>query len=410
MHEFDVVIIGGGATGGGIARDAAMRGFKTLLIERGEIGSGTSGKYHGVLHSGGRYAVDDPESAKECIQENIILKKIARRAIDDTGGLFISTADDDLEYSEKFFTICKRIGIAIDELPVDKALRKEPHLQPKISRVFAVPDAVCDSQKLIRMNIRSAQEYGSQVLTHHEVTGFEISDSKIQAVHVLNISTGVVSIIACQFVINAAGVWTEKIAHMAAVPFFVAAVKGSMAVMQGRLTNTVLNRCRPPGDGDILVPKGQTSIIGTTSVAINNANTLTTEQWETDRLLQEGEKMIQNFSKQTLLYTYAGVRPLFSETGHKQAGRKISRTFTLSNHTQDGIDNMLTIVGGKLTTYRAMAQATVDTMCQTLNSPRICTTMKEPLPSVDRPQRKLHHFVRHLVPNKFSKRFQKENV
>lgn len=89
MHQFDVIVIGGGATGAGVARDAAMRGFKTLLIERGEIGSGTSGKYHGVLHSGGRYAVDDPESAKECIQENIILKKIARSAIDDTGGLFI---------------------------------------------------------------------------------------------------------------------------------------------------------------------------------------------------------------------------------------------------------------------------------------------------------------------------------
>ncbi len=74
-HEFDVIVIGGGATGGGTALDLALRGLRVALIERADLTDGTSGRYHGLLHSGGRYAVRDPESARECIDENRILRR-----------------------------------------------------------------------------------------------------------------------------------------------------------------------------------------------------------------------------------------------------------------------------------------------------------------------------------------------
>lgn len=402
MHEFEVIVIGGGATGAGIARDAAMRKFKTLLIERGTAGSGTSGRYHGLLHSGGRYAVEDPESAKECIQENIILKKIAGRAIDDTGGYFVTTADDDLNYSETFFTTCKQIGIPIDEIPVGKALQKEPQLQPTIARVFSVPDAVCDSQMLITMNLRSAQEHGAKILTHHEVVGFAIANNQIAAVHVKNVRSGEQTIIACRFVINAAGVWAGNVTRLAEISFSIAAVKGSMVVTKKRSANTVLNRTRPADDGDIIVPKNQSSIIGTTSIRITNPDHLITEPWEVALLLKEGEKLIKDFSKQSLLYTYAGVRPLFNETATDQT-RKIKRTFTLRDHKKDGLNNMLTIVGGKLTTYRAMAQATVDAMCRSLHVTKDCTTMKELLPRIENQK---HRFPFYDPTNAFQKPHQ----
>ena len=76
--EFDVIIIGGGVTGAGTARDCALRGLKVLLIERKDIADGATGRNHGLLHSGARYAVTDSESASECIKENMILKKIAK--------------------------------------------------------------------------------------------------------------------------------------------------------------------------------------------------------------------------------------------------------------------------------------------------------------------------------------------
>lgn len=88
--EYDVIIIGGGATGAGTARDCAMRGLKTLLIERLDFTAGATGRNHGLLHSGACYAHTDPESAAECIQENMILKRIARHCVDDTGGLFVT--------------------------------------------------------------------------------------------------------------------------------------------------------------------------------------------------------------------------------------------------------------------------------------------------------------------------------
>ena len=76
-NEFDVIIVGGGITGAGTARDCAMRGLKVLLIERHDIATGATGRNHGLLHSGARYAVKDSESAEECIKENMILRKIA---------------------------------------------------------------------------------------------------------------------------------------------------------------------------------------------------------------------------------------------------------------------------------------------------------------------------------------------
>ena len=90
MKEYDVLIIGGGVTGAGTARDCAMRGLKTLLVERHDIATGASGRNHGLLHSGARYAVNDPESANECIVENMILRKVASHCVEPTGGLFIS--------------------------------------------------------------------------------------------------------------------------------------------------------------------------------------------------------------------------------------------------------------------------------------------------------------------------------
>ncbi|MDD7426042.1 MAG: FAD-dependent oxidoreductase, partial [[Actinobacillus] rossii] len=86
----DVIIIGGGATGAGIARDCSLRGLKCILIERRDIATGATGRNHGLLHSGGRYAVNDRESAEECIKENLILKNIARHCVDDNKGLYIT--------------------------------------------------------------------------------------------------------------------------------------------------------------------------------------------------------------------------------------------------------------------------------------------------------------------------------
>lgn len=98
MGEFHVLIIGGGGTGGALAHDLALRGFRVTLVERGEVTSGTTGRHHGLLHSGARYAVKDQESALECIDENQVLRRIAPGTFEENDGLFVAVTEEDVAY------------------------------------------------------------------------------------------------------------------------------------------------------------------------------------------------------------------------------------------------------------------------------------------------------------------------
>src|ERR1700754_4651936 len=100
--ETDVLVIGGGPTGAGVAWDAALRGFDVILADRADLAEGTSGRFHGLLHSGGRYVVKDPIAADECVAENAILRRIIPDCIEDTGGLFVTTPEDDVAYADRF--------------------------------------------------------------------------------------------------------------------------------------------------------------------------------------------------------------------------------------------------------------------------------------------------------------------
>ncbi len=130
-HAYDVLVVGGGATGAGVLRDLARRGLRTLLVERGDYGTGTTGRYHGLLHSGGRYVAKDALAARECIAENRILRRIAPASIEDTGGFFVATPDDPDDYVEAFPAACVAADVDCEEIPVQEALRREPALNPR---------------------------------------------------------------------------------------------------------------------------------------------------------------------------------------------------------------------------------------------------------------------------------------
>src|SRR5262245_44470461 len=129
----DVLVIGGGATGAGVLRDLALRGIRAVLVEKGDLTHGTTGRYHGLLHSGGRYVVKDKASAHECAVENEILRRIMPHCLEDTGGFFVITPADDEAYAEPFLKGCAETGVAVNEIPMREALRREPRLNPRIS-------------------------------------------------------------------------------------------------------------------------------------------------------------------------------------------------------------------------------------------------------------------------------------
>jgi glycerol-3-phosphate dehydrogenase len=387
----DVLVIGGGATGAGVLRDVAMRGFDAILVDRADLGEGTTGRYHGLLHSGGRYVVKDPEAAEECIAENAVLRRIAGECIEDTGGLFVTTPWDDPEYADRFVAGCAATGVPCEEIPVAEALRREPRLNPGITRAFVVPDAAIDAWKTIWGCVRSAQEYGARALPYHAVTAILRDGDSVAGAVCRNAHTGEDVTIEATFTISATGAWAGRIADLAACPgVTVVPGKGIMVATNHRLVQAVVNRCAMPGDGDILVPIRTVSVIGTTDVAVADPDDLEITREEVDEMLDAGEQLVPGFRATRQLRVWAGARPLFKdERAEASDTRDISRGLALVDHARrDGVTGFLTITGGKATTFRLMAEVVVDRMCEQLGESRRCRTAEELLPGAE-PE---HHY------------------
>ncbi len=381
--DTDVVVIGGGATGAGVVRDAAMRGFRAVLVDRADLGQGTTGRFHGLLHSGGRYVVSDPRSATECAEENAILTRIQASAIEKTGGLFVVGPDDDLDFADKWEQGARDTGVPFEEISVDAALRREPRLNPGIKRAFLVQDGSVDGWQLVWGAAHSAEQHGAQILTYHTVTGIERDGDQVSAVICHDEKTGEDVQIGCNFVLNAAGAWAGEIAAMAGChDVQVVPGRGIMIAMNHRLVNTVINRCIYPSDGDILVPVHTVSIIGTTDVKAEDPDHLAIPRQEVQQMFDAGEVLVPGFRQQRALHAWAGARPLVKDTRVKAGDtRHMSRGMSILDHEErDGVKGFITISGGKLTTYRLMAKNLVDAMCDQLGEKRECTTDQEPTP------------------------------
>src|SRR5919206_686122 len=383
----DLLVIGGGATGAGIAWDAALRGFDVILADRRDLAEGTSGRFHGLLHSGGRYAVKDPDAARECIEENVIVRRIAADCVEDTGGLFVTTPDDDPAYGDRFLEGCRATGVPADEVPVAEALRREPRLNPAIRRAFTVPDAAIDAWKTVWALADGAVAHGTRVLTYHRVVALHRDGDGVTGARLRNELTGEEVDVEAGFTLNASGAWAAKLAEMAGCEgVHVAPGKGIMIAMNHRLVNTVVNRCTMPADGDILVPIRTVSVIGTTDERVADPDELPVTQEEVDAMLDDGERLVPGFRSARALRVWAGVRPLFEDkkAGDTDDTRDVSRSHALlDHHARDGVRGFLTITGGKLTTFRLMAEDVVSAMVVQLGDDRPCRTRDAVLPGSD---------------------------
>jgi glycerol-3-phosphate dehydrogenase len=378
--ETDVLVVGGGATGAGCVRDLAMRGIRAALVEKGDLTHGTTGRYHGLLHSGGRYVTKDQQSATECAHENAVLRKIMPHCLEDTSGFFVITPWDDPEYGELFLAGCHKTGVPVSEIPVAEMLRREPALNPRISRVFEVPDGAADSFLATHANALSAREHGASILTYHSVVGLIREGDRVEGAVVEDLRSGERKQIRCAYVLNAAGAWAGKIAAFAGVTVTVIPGKGTMVAMNHRMVNTVVNRCKFPADGDIIVPIRTVAVVGTTDVHVPDPDVYGIEPDEIQFMLDEGEKLVPGFKQYRALRAWAGVRPLYKDQD-VASDRDISRTYKLLDHEQrDGVAGFVSIVGGKWTTYRMMAQEAVDEIARKLGNTRPCRTHEEVLP------------------------------
>jgi glycerol-3-phosphate dehydrogenase len=384
-HQTDVLVVGGGATGAGVARDLALRGVDVTLADRGGLSSGTTGRSHGLLHSGARYAEADEAGARECIAENRILRDIAGHCLGDTGGLFVQLSADDPTYFDEKLAACRKYDIDAVAVSGSEARRRVPGLADDVERAMVVPDAVIYPSRLVAANAADVERHGGTVLTNAPLEALTVEDGRIAGAR-LGGDSGVD--VDATYVVNATGAWAGRVGEMAGVDVEMRPTKGVMVAVDYADLGPVLNRCRPPADGDIVVPHRDQVVLGTTSAVVDDPDDYPRRDEEVERMFAECGDMLPAVRDRDPIRSWWGVRPLYApdETarGSRSDGvgeaRGISRGFFVLDHADEGVENFASIVGGKLTTYRLMAERTADLVADRLGVDEPCRTADEPLP------------------------------
>lgn len=379
-HDVRVCVAGGGGSGAALAYDLALRGLSVLLVEKGEFTSGTTGRHHGQLHSGARYAVGDREIARECMEETLVLRRIVPQAIEYNGGIFAAIRDDEADYAPAFVSACLEAGIPAREIPVGEARALEPVLNPALKRAVWVPDGTIDAYRLAASFLAASAALGSELRAFTELIGIEVSGGRVRGGTVRG-PDGREERASFDCLVSATGAWAGRVGALAGLDIPVTPAPGTMVAVRGRLSDLVLSRLAPPGDGDILVPQRGLSIIGSTQSRADSPEGILPTKEEIEFLLGRGDELAPGFSRAPFHAAWAAARPLAGRAASDAEGRGISRDFAVLDHEAEGVAGMFTLIGGKATVLRAMARKAADEVCRFLGVREACRTADYPLPS-----------------------------
>jgi len=373
-----VVVIGGGGTGAAIALDLVKRGFSVDLFERGELTSGTTGRHHGQLHSGARYAVADREIARECMEETTILRRIATESVESNHGIFITLNEEDEAFEPTFVQACEESGIPTRRISGDEARELEPRISPAAKKAVVVPDGTLDAWRLPLQFFATARYYGARIHAFTPVVEILREQGRISGVVVEEPPERRQRRVSADFVINATGAWAQEVAARGNVHIPVTPAPGTMVAVKGRILNMVVSHLHPSDDGDIIVPQRGLSIVGSTQWITDRPDEAATPEEDIDLLLRYADEMVPDFSKEKFHAAWTAVRPLAGQADENT--RSLSRDFDCIDHEKsDGVSGLISVTGGKATVLRAMAEKTVDLFCEKVGVEEACTTADERL-------------------------------
>lgn len=365
-----MVVVGAGATGLGVAWDLMLRGVPVTVVDQGDLAHGTSGRFHGLLHSGARYVLTDPVAAGQCQTENLCLRRIAGPYIEDTGGVFAAPPEVPDRLIDQWKQGCQAANIPVAESVVVKGLNS------RWNRVFSVNDGVINGYPLLQALARGIEEGGGRVLTHTRLVGAAEANGKIRKV-IVESAEGTQEL-AVDAVVNAAGPWAGEVAALWGDPLPLTLSRGVMVLFSHRQQAQVINRLDMPGDGDILVPHDHISIWGTTDRETALPEAPPPDYQEVIELMERGQEMFPDMGQWRVLRAFTGVRPLYRAPGSGSAStRDISRDFVVVEHPLSGA---FSVIGGKWTTFRLMAQQVADRVAGYLHYSTPCQTQSHPLP------------------------------
>ena len=398
--HFDLVVIGGGINGIGIARDAALRKLRVLLLEKDDFGGGTTSWSTRLIHGGLRYLeYGEIGLVYESLHERRHLRKIAGHLVRPLriNIPFYRTS------SRSPLTI--RLGLlAYDLLSIGKSLPRhrilgrkallalEPGLNPAGLRGGAqYYDAqVVYAERLVIENVLAAQHAGAVLRSRCEVNAIDIVNSRVSAVRFKPVDTGVEECVTADCVVNAGGPWVDRILAKASVPFprLMGGTKGSHIVV-GKFTGAPRDAFYVEAAADgrpiFIVPWNGQYLIGTTDIRCDeDPGTARITAQEIDYLLSETNRVFPRarLKPADIHYTYAGVRPLpYRKKGPESA---ITRRHIILRHGNEA-KNLISIIGGKLTTYRHLSEQTVNLVFRLLGKTAPpCKTARTLLPGARR--------------------------
>jgi glycerol-3-phosphate dehydrogenase len=400
----DILVIGGGITGAGVALDAAARGFKVGLAEKADFASGTSSKSTKLVHGGIRYLPQfDFALVREALVERGLLTRNAPFLVQPIGfvlplykgakrplgtpispPLGIGMSYVLLSGLILYDLMSGRLGVGRHRrLGPRRALRMVPCLKRDgLVDAFIYYDAQTDDTRLTSTVIRTAASKGAQVANYAEVAGFLKRGSRITGVHVRDVLSGEMLTINADTVVNATGVFAGRIESLAGddSQIHIKPAKGIHLTIPRDALNIGKDAVVLPetDDGRILfiVPWGPRVTIGTTDTPGGDIDHPVAGDEDVDYLLRHVNRYMRcNLTRADIISTWAGYRPLVSSKKPGIASSRLSR----SHVVLDGPGGIVTVVGGKLTTYRRMAQDTLDHIERRLRKPVSHLTQHLPL-------------------------------
>jgi glycerol-3-phosphate dehydrogenase len=407
-REYDLAVIGGGIAGAGVARDAAMRGLDTVLIEQTDFGSGTTAWSTRLIHGGLRYLEQfDFHLVFESLQERETLAEIAPHLVEPLKFL-IPQYDESLPARLKV-----GLGMVLyDVLSYDKTMPWHDRLSRSgmIDLEPSIPDEGLQGgfvyhdrqveyvERLCLETVLDASIQGADVLNHTEVTGIRSERGDVSGVSVRDRLGDASFDIESNAVMNATGPWADAVLGDAVDEQLVRPTKGIHAVVP-KLTEHALTL--PTSDGRVIfvVPWNEMSLLGTTDTDFEGdpAEASATAA-DVSYLLGEASRFFPDLSEEDVLYTYAGVRPLYDSDATADAS-DVSRRHKVVDH--GNLDGLFSLVGAKITPYRQAAEDATDAIADYLGTDAPCRTEDVPLPGargesqheVDLPQPVLDHLI-----------------
>lgn len=379
---FDLIVIGGGVTGSGVAHDAALRGLKVLLLERDDFASGTTGACSGMLHGGLRYLTDDPDVTHQSCVESGIIQRAAPHLIFRIPFMWVIPAGRPVGiYASVLAPYDELAPLKYSsphvELSRQEALQLEPGLTPDISGALTWDEPGVSPFVLNVLIAMAARQAGADVRNHAQVTEILRQGDQVVGVRWRDTITGATESAYARTVVNAAGPWTPAVAQLAGIDFRLKPTRGTHLVFDRRITSVAVRA----HNGVYTLPHENTTLLGLTDIFHEgDPDRVRPTAAEIEYLLSSIETVLPDIRQARILRAFAGVRPLIDQSGSEES--RLTRRHQVVDHAEtDGVAGFLTIAGGKMVTYRLMAEDTVDAVFETWgHEPPPCPTREMTLP------------------------------